>query len=87
MNLFAVRSIIGMLINKTFLGVEQENIENYYQLVAIQFIGTLLPMTYIYQMMPTNQEIDAVHRSHSQTKHHDSKQKVNIEYVKYNRKY
>ena len=49
-----------MWINKEFVGVEKENINKYYILVFIQLIGTIIPMLYIFCMIPTNREIDQV---------------------------
>jgi len=52
-------------INKEFVGVEKENINKYYILVFIQLIGTVIPMLYIFCMIPSNEEINKVQQMNS----------------------
>ena len=35
LNQFTIRGLLGVYINETFIGVEKENIEKYYMLVAV----------------------------------------------------
>ena len=54
-NQYSLRGYIGILLNQFLLKVTKADIEEkYYILTIITFIGTLIPMTYIYYFIPSN---------------------------------
>ena len=56
-----LRSSIGYLFNLLFFNVTKDDIsERYYLLSIVSFIGTLIPMTYIYCLVPSNKQIKEV---------------------------
>ena len=59
-NLFAVRGLIGAMINNTFFQVTRDTIQDYYKLVWVQLLGTCIPLLYISRMVPSNAEVKAL---------------------------
>ena len=55
----------GVIINSIFLGIDNSNIQEYYKLCIVQFVGTLIPMLYMYCIIPTNENIDMVQAIHN----------------------
>ena len=53
LNLFTLRSLMGVLINDNFVHVTKEDFSNFYVLQVIALLGALVPFTYIYFMIPT----------------------------------
>ena len=59
LNQFMLRLLVGAVINGNFVHppVEAKNIKDFPKLMIIQFFGTLIPMTYIYCMVPLNKKV------------------------------
>ena len=57
---FFLGGYMGLLINYLFVGVTNDTIDNYYILQAISTICKLIPMTYIYRMLPSQKQIEEV---------------------------
>eukprot|EP00347_Sterkiella_histriomuscorum_P010122 403377520 len=49
----------GVIINKLFVGVSTENLENYWQLVVIQLFSAFVPLV-LYRLIPTKKEIEEI---------------------------
>ena len=58
LNQFSLRNYMGILANHLFAQVTNADIASrYYELSLIHLIGTLIPMLFVYCMIPSNQEI------------------------------
>ena len=53
LNLFTLRTLMGVLINDNFVHVTKDDFSNFYILQIIALIGAIIPFTYIYCMIPT----------------------------------
>jgi hypothetical protein len=47
LNMFALRSFIGLACNKLTVNITRETIVDYYKLALIQIIGTFIPLLYM----------------------------------------
>lgn len=54
-NLYTLRGLLGVFINKHFVGVDNDHLDKYHLLVAIQIVGSLIPLLFIKYMVPTNE--------------------------------
>lgn len=57
LNMGSLRALIGLMVNKFTVNLTRDSIEDYYKLAFIEIIGTLIPLTYMYRMIPSNAEI------------------------------
>jgi hypothetical protein len=64
LNASVLRDIGGALINESFIGVSKDDLSNYWICLIISTLVTLIPMTYIYWLVPTNEECEQVERKH-----------------------
>lgn len=57
-----VRGLMGVFINNYFIGVQSGNIggDGYVKLRAIALVCSCLPLTYMWYMVPTRDEVNAV---------------------------
>lgn len=56
------RTLTGLLINKFFFGVKNnEDMDGYVYLKLINFATSFLPFLYMWKFVPTNEEIDVAH--------------------------
>jgi hypothetical protein len=56
-NHYTVREYVGMAINQGFdIGVKKGHLDNYWNLVVIQACCCLIPLFYIYKIVPSNEE-------------------------------
>jgi hypothetical protein len=58
LNQFTIKTALGSYINDRFVGVTNSNIEKYWVLSIIETVGKLLPLMYIYLLVPTNDEVN-----------------------------
>lgn len=68
LNMHLVRSQLGIQINSSFVNVTKENIGNYPMLTIIECACALIPLTYIYLLIPTIAETEKVHQEIIQDK-------------------
>lgn len=62
MNMTIFRPLGGILINKYFFNVERENLATeYIKIKIVSLIGSLSPYLYMYCLIPTNQQAEAVY--------------------------
>jgi len=57
LNMGSLRALIGLMVNKFTVNLTRDSIEDYYKLAFIEIIGTFIPLTYMYRMIPSNAEI------------------------------
>jgi len=57
LNMGSLRALIGLMVNKFTVNLSRDSIEDYYKLAFIEIIGTFIPLTYMYRMIPSNAEI------------------------------
>lgn len=57
LNLFTLRTLMGVLINDNFVHVTKDDFSNFYILQIIALIGAIIPFTYIYCMIPTQDQV------------------------------
>jgi hypothetical protein len=57
LNMNILRAIIGIICNKAFFNITRESIVDYYKLAGIEIIGTVIPLLYMYKMIPSSAEI------------------------------
>jgi hypothetical protein len=56
-NLFILRNIMGVILNRAFFNVTRDNLEEgYLKLKLISLAGTFTPLLYMWYLIPTNQE-------------------------------
>lgn len=60
LNMFTIRASLGVVINETFVHVTQDKFGDYKLLTVIQLVGSLLPFTYLWCLMPTNEQVNAL---------------------------
>lgn len=48
-----LRQQIGIIVNQLFFGIETENIESYYKLLAVELVAKVIPFLYIYRLIPS----------------------------------
>jgi len=77
-NMFTLRSIIGLYCNKWFADITRDTIEDYYKLAFIQIIGCVIPLLYMYHIIPSNAEVEATQKMY-QEKIVESQKKVGKE--------
>jgi len=53
----SLHSVVGSLINSTFVGVTQENLNKYWILVLISIVMSNIPVLFL-RLLPTKQELD-----------------------------
>ena len=68
-----IRAEIGSFINDNYVGVTQEDLSNYYKLVAINFIGSFIPLLFL-RLIPTKAQVEALQNSNKE----DENKKVEI---------
>jgi len=56
--------MVGLLINKIFVGVSVENMDDFWQLYAIQFGCGFIPLFFLY-LIPTRADVRKVQREMS----------------------
>lgn len=54
-----LRKLIGTAINDKFVGVSKDDLSNYWVLVAIQTVCSLLPLIFLW-LIPTRKEVNAL---------------------------
>ena len=59
-NIETLRDLIGVLLNYLFVGVSKDNFENFYTLILIQLIGSILPLMYIDNLVPSKEEVKCI---------------------------
>ena len=52
-----MRVIVGVIINDNTINVTKEHFDDYYKLHIIAGVGAMIPLLYIYRMVPKVQEI------------------------------
>lgn len=61
LDMFTIRNLLGVFINKKFVGVTYDNLKDkYIYLTMFKTFGACLPLLYIYLLIPTNDQINAV---------------------------
>lgn len=61
LDLFGLRKLMGLLVNKFIVGITVKNLEEkYIQLTLIKFFGACIPLAFIHLFMPTNKEIKEI---------------------------
>ena len=54
-----LRKLIGTAVNDKFVGVSKDDLSNYWVLVAIQTVCSLLPLIFLW-LVPTRDEVNAL---------------------------
>ena len=58
MNIYGIKSLMGLFINHFFVGAKNENIEEkLWQLYIYQIIGTFIPFLYISCLIPKEKKV------------------------------
>ena len=65
LNQFFLRSAIGLLINSTFVHVTKQNTDNYLYLKVICATSSLLPLLYMFRLIPTLKEAQLLQKINS----------------------
>jgi hypothetical protein len=58
LNMYTLRALMGVIINDNFIHVTKEDFSNFYMLLIIALVGSLIPFLYIHCMIPTLKEVD-----------------------------
>jgi len=66
-----LRDMVGAFINEEFFHVDKDNLENYWKCIAVSTSCCLIPLTYIYFLVPSNEACDKVEQMYSQVKSKD----------------
>ena len=53
-----LRAQMGIILNQLFFGIETDNIDQYYKLLAVELVAKMIPFLYIYRLIPTAEEVD-----------------------------
>lgn len=53
LNMFQLRTMMGVLINNNFVHVTKENMDNFYILELIGLCGTFIPLLYMHKLIPS----------------------------------
>lgn len=61
-----LRDLGGAFINETWIGVDNKNLDLYWICIIISTSCMLIPITYIYFVVPSNEECDRVQAMYSQ---------------------
>jgi hypothetical protein len=54
LNQFTIKTAFGTWVNDKFVGITNDNIDKYWILAIIETVGKLVPLLYIYCLVPTN---------------------------------
>jgi hypothetical protein len=65
LNQFTIRNLLGVFINSKFVQVSSDNMDNYWVLTTIKFIGSLIPLTFMLKILPTNEQIKELQMKHA----------------------
>jgi hypothetical protein len=52
-NISTLRNLIGVLLNYLFVGVSKDDFSDFYILITMQLVGSLLPLLYIERLVPS----------------------------------
>lgn len=58
LNLFTLRSFMGVVINECFVHVTKEEFDNFYVLEIISLTGALIPFIYMRFLIPKTHEVE-----------------------------
>ena len=58
LNMFQLRTMMGVIINDHFVHVTKENFAHFYILEVIGIIGTCIPFFYMHKLIPTQKEVE-----------------------------
>jgi len=66
LNQFILRSVMGVLINDNFIFVSKGQIDDYMYLKMVCIVAAVIPLSYMWRLVPTAEETDELHQSHAQ---------------------